>query len=87
MFAGDTKYKENIKKKVQFVEYVKQHSEICMMHTIYGLTFYLITKKRWIGDPSSLCHITNNDNILFDIINIDKSIHGSFGIILKKGKV
>ena len=35
------------------------------------------------------CHITNDDEGMYDIINIDKSIQGSFGIMpaMKKGKL
>ena len=35
----------------------------------------------WIGDLGSLCHITNDDNHVFNAIDIDESIQGSSGIM------
>ena len=58
-----------------------------MMCTIDGNKFFF-TKNTWIGDLAASCHITNDDNGMYDIINIDKSIQGSSGIMpaTKKAK-
>ena len=44
---------------------------------IDGDTFFLFMKNTWIGDSGVLCHITNNDIGLFDVINIKELIKGS----------
>ena len=59
--------------KVWFTEDVKQPSKAGMICTINGDTFYLFTKKSWIGDYG-MCHITNDDTGLLDVININESI-------------
>ena len=48
--------KENVKKKVWFLERVKQPSEAGMMCTIERDTFFLLTKNTWIGDSGALSH-------------------------------
>ena len=60
-----------------------------MMCTIGGTSFHLFTKNTWIGDFGVSCHITNNDNGMYDIIKIDELIQGSSNIIpaMKKGKL
>ena len=83
--------KENVKKKVRFMEDVKQPSEAGIMCTIIGVTFFSFMKNTWIGDSSAMCHITNtnDDTSLFDIIDINESIQGFSGIMFatKKGKL
>ena len=71
------------------MEDVKWPSEAGMMCTIDGNTFFSFMKNTWIGDLGASCHITNNDDGMYDIININKSIQGSSGIMLatKKGKL
>ena len=61
------------------MENVKQPSEASMMCTIDGASFHLFTKNTGIGDSGALCHITNDDKGMFDIIKIDKLIQGSSG--------
>ena len=51
--------------------------EAGMMCTIDGHIFFLFMKNTWIGDSGELCHITNDDNGLFNVIDINKLIHGS----------
>ena len=51
------------------------------MCTIDSDTFYLFTKNTWIRDSGASGHITSNDTGLYDIINIDESIQGSFSIM------
>ena len=70
-----------------FAEYVKKPSKAGMMGTINWDTFYLF-KNTWIGDFDALCHITNDDTYLLNIIDIDKLIQGSSNIIpaIKMGK-
>ena len=60
-----------------------------MMCTIDGNTCFLFTKSTWIGDLGASCHITNNNNVIYDIIDIDESIQGNSGIMptTKKGKL
>ena len=53
--------KENAKKKVWFVEDVKQPSEVGMMCTIGGDALYSFMRNTWIGDSSASCHITNDN--------------------------
>ena len=81
--------KENVKKKVRFMKDVKQPSEAGMMCTIERDTFYLFTKNTSIGGSSALCHITNDNTGLFDVIDINELIQGSFTIMptTKKGKL
>ena len=61
----------------------------CLQSTFDGDTFSPFTKNTWIGDPGALCHITNNYTILFDVIDINKLIQGSSGIMpaAKKDKL
>ena len=68
--------KENLKKKIQFVEDIEHPTEACMMCTINGDTFSF-TKNTQIRDSGASCHITNDDTILFDITIIIKLIQGS----------
>ena len=66
------KEKENIKKKVQFMEDVKKPTETGMMCTIDGDTFFFHKKHLdWT------CQIMNNDTSLYDVNNINESIQGS----------
>ena len=60
-----------------------------MMCTINGNMFFSFTKNTWIGDSGASCHITNNDNGMYDIIDIHKLIQGSSSIMsaMKKGKL
>ena len=46
-------------------------------------------KNTWTGDFGVLCHITNDDKGMYDIININELIQGSSGIMpaMKKGKL
>ena len=76
------------KKKVWFAEDVKQPSEAGMICTIDGNTFFSFTKNTWIGDSGVSCH-TNDKKGMYDIIDIDESIQGSYGIMsaTKKGKL
>ena len=86
---SDDRTKENEKKKVRFTEDVRQPSETGMMCTIDGNTFFSFMKNTWTRDLGASCHITNNNTGLYDIIDIDESIQGSFGImpVMKKGKL
>ena len=52
-----------------------------MMCTINDDMFLLFTKNMYIGDSGVSCHITSNNTSMFDIINIDKLIQGSSGIM------
>ena len=70
-----------LKKKVWFMDDVKQPSEACMMCAISRETFHFFMKNMWIGVSGALCHITNNNTGLFDIIDIIKLIQGSFSIV------
>ena len=81
--------KENAKKKVWFVDDVKQPSKAGMMCSINGNMLYSFTKNTWIGDSGASCHITDNDTSMYDIIYIDELIHGSSSIMpaMKKGKL
>ena len=85
----ENKIKENKKKKVWFMEDVKQTLEAGMMCTINGNTFFLFMKNTWIRDLEASCHITNDNTGLYDITDINKSIQGSSGIMpaRKKGKL
>ena len=62
-----------------------------MMCTIDGNTFCLSTKNTWIGDSCASCHMINNSNGMYDVIDIDinESIQGSSRIMptKKKGKL
>ena len=88
LLMSESKTKENEKKKVWFAEDVKQLSEAGMICTINGNTFFSFTKNTQNRDSGTSCHITNNNTGLYDIINIDKSIQGSSGIMpaTKKAK-
>ena len=80
--------KENVeKKKVWFAEDVKQLSKAGMMCTIDGNTIFLFMKNTWIGDLGASCHITKDNDGICDIIDINESIQGSFGVMpaTKKG--
>ena len=81
--------KEIKKKKVRFMEDIKQSLEAGMMCTIDGDTFFSFTKNTWIGDSGASCHITNNDTGLYDIIDFDESTQGSSSIMpaTKTGKL
>ena len=81
--------KECKKKKVWFMEDVKQPSEAGLICTIDGDTFFSFMKNTWIGDSGASCHITNNDTGLYDVMDINESIQGSSGIMpaTKKGKL
>ena len=60
-----------------------------MMCTIDGNTFFSFTKNTLIRDLGASCHITNNDNGMYDVIDIDEWIQGSFDIMpaMKKCKL
>ena len=60
-----------------------------MMCTIDGKTFFSFTKNTWIGCLGASCHITNDNNGIYVIINIDKSIQGNSRIMpaMNKGKL
>ena len=83
------KKKENVKKKVQFRDDVKQPTEAGMMCTINGDTFYSFTRNTWIRDSGASCHITNDDTGIYDVTDINESIKGSSRIVpaTKKGKL
>ena len=68
---------------------VKHPSKAGMMCTIDGDTFYSFMRNTWIGDSGVCCHITNNDTHMYDITNINETIHGISGIMpaMKKGKL
>ena len=71
------------------MENVKLSTETRMLFTINCYTFYSFMKNIWIGDSGTSCHIMYNNTGLFDVINIDESIQGSFGNMpgTKKGKL
>ena len=48
--------------------------------TIDRETFFAITKNIWIENTSS-CHITNNDDIMFDVETSNETVHRSSGTI------
>ena len=73
--------KKYVKKKVQLAYDVKKPSEADMMSTINGDTFFLFTKNTWIVDSSASCYITNKDTSLFNMIDINESIQGSYSIM------
>ena len=50
------------------------------MYNFWGHIF-LFRKNTWIKDSSALCHIMNDDSSLFEVININKLIQGSSGIM------
>ena len=90
LLTSESKTKENKrkqKKKVLFMEDVKQPSEARMMCTIECNTFFI--KNTWIRDLGASCHITNGNNGLYDVTDIDKLIQGSPSImpVTKKGKL
>ena len=84
LMKDSKKEKNSEKKKVRFTVNVKQPLEAGMICTIDSNTFHLFTKNTWIGDSSASCHITNNENGMYDIIDIDESIQGSSGIMPTK---
>ena len=81
--------KENVKKKAQFTEDVKQPLEAGKMCIIKGDTFFLFTKNTWIGDSSASCHIMKDHTGLFNDIGINELIQGSSGntSAMKKGNL
>ena len=86
----DSKKENNTeKKKVWFVDNIKQPSEAGMMCTFDGNTFHSFTKNTWIVDSNVSCHITNDKCGMYDVIKIDKSIQRSSGIMsaTKKSKL
>ena len=87
--TSECRTKKNEKKKVRFVDDIKQPFEAGMMCTINGNTFFSFRKNTWIGDSGAPCHITNDDKGMYDVININKSIQGSYSIMpaMKKGKL
>ena len=52
---------------------------------IDGESFYIFTKNTWMGNCSTLCHITNNVGLHF-VTNIDELVQGSAGSISFKKK-
>ena len=60
-----------------------------MMCTINGTSFHLFMKNTWISDSGASCHITNDENGMYDVIEIDELVQGSSGIMpaTKKGKL
>ena len=60
-----------------------------MMSSIDSNTFFFFLRNTWIRDSGVSCHITNDNNGMYDVIDIDKSIQGSSGITpaSKKGKL
>ena len=60
-----------------------------MMCPIDRNTFHSFMKNTWIGDSDASCHITNDESGMYDVIDINKSIQGSSGIMpaTKKGKL
>ena len=81
--------KENVNKKAWFAEDVELPSEAGMICTIDGDTFFSFTKNAWIGDYGASCHIMYDDISLLNVININKLIQGSCGIMpaTKKDKL
>ena len=71
------------------MEDFSQLSKASMMCIIDGDTIFIFMKNTWIGDSGASCHITNNNNSLFNIININELIQGSSSIMhaMKKGKL
>ena len=53
------------------------------------VTLFSFTKNTLIGDSGVSCHITNDKKGMYDIIDINKLIQGSSGIMpaTKKGKL
>ena len=78
--------KENVKKKVWFMESVKLPMEAGILCTIDGDTFYLFTKNTWIGDSRAWCHIANHNISLFNVIDINELIQESPGTCLQQKK-
>ena len=89
LLRDSKKEKNRKKKKVWFMVNVKQSLLAGMMCTIGSNTFHSFMKNTWSDDSSASCHITNNENGMYDIIDIDESIQGSSGIMpaTKKGKL
>ena len=83
LLMRESKTKENKKKKVRFMEDVKQPLDAGMN------TFFSFTKNTWIGDLGASCHITNDDTGLYNINDINELIQGSSSIMpaTKKGKL
>ena len=70
--------------KSWFTENVKKPRELCIAFTIDGETFHLFTKNTLIGNSGALCHITSDDNGLYNVIKINKSILGIEGNIFQE---
>ena len=51
--------------------------------------FFSFTKNTWMGDSGALCHITNDDTGLLDIIDINELIQRGSVIMpaMKKGEL
>ena len=60
-----------------------------MKCTINGCTYPTFTKNTWIGDSGAICHITNNDSSMYDIVCINETISGVSGEVqaMKIGKI
>ena len=54
------------------------HDHVC---TIDGETFFVFTENTWIGGTGASSHITNDDDGMFDEETINKTVHGSSGMI------
>ena len=83
------KRKKTEKKKVRVAENVKQPFNAGMMCTIDIISFHSFTKNTWIGDSGASCHITNDTNGMYDVINIKELIQGCSSTMpaTKKGKL
>ena len=58
------------KKEVKFTDDVEKAMEkVC--YVTLALIFF-ICNNTWIGDSGTLCHLTNNDAGLYDIISINE---------------
>ena len=63
------------------MENEKKCLETGMMCTMDGTSFHLLTKNTWIGNSGATCHITNDENGMYDITEINESIQGNSGIM------
>ena len=89
LMMDNKKEKNTEKKKVRFVENEKQSSETGMICTIDGTSFHSFTKNTWIDNSGASCHIANDENGMYEVIEINESIQGSSDIMpaTKKGKL
>ena len=76
-------------KKVRFndnLEYVTNKAMIC---TINGRTYPTFTKNTWIRDSGAMCHFTNNNSSMYDVVHIAETISGVSGEVqaTKIGKI